>query len=79
MLKYLVGLDTGTYSIVSPYMVVHAKTREKAAANYEKELNLVPGSGHVMALMTLFGPFNLDPVCTYGQCVKALKSAKELK
>ena len=79
MLKYLVGLDTGTHSIVSPYMVVHAKTREKAADKYEKELNLVPGSGHVMALMTLFGPFNLDPGCTYGQCVKALKSAKELK
>jgi hypothetical protein len=80
MLKYLVGTyDQPSWSFMGPYRVIRAKTREDAVEKYETMLNLVSGSGRVMALVTLFGPMNLDPQCSLEVAKEAMKSAMEVE
>ena len=79
MLKYLVGYfdqDSGTFT--GPYAVVHARTREIAARKYCTMFQFVPGAGRTMALMTLFGPMNLDPMCPMALAARALDTIEEL-
>lgn len=80
MLKYLVGTyEQTTWSFMGPYRVIRAKTREEAVEKYETMLNLVSGTGRVMALMTLFGPMNLDPQCSLEVAKEAMKTAMEVE
>ena len=78
MLKYLVGYfdqDSGTFS--RPYAVVHARNREIAARKYCTRFQFVPGAGRTMALMTIFGPMNLDPMCTRALAARALEDVED--
>lgn len=78
MLKYLVGTyEQPSWSFMGPYRVIRAKTREEAVEKYETMLNLVSGTGRVMALVTLFGPMNLDPHCSLEIAKEAIKTAME--
>lgn len=80
MLKYLVGTyEQPTWSFMGPYRVIRAKTGEEAVEKYETMLNLVSGTGRVMALMTLFGPMNLDPQCSLEVAKEAMKTAMEVE
>lgn len=78
MLKYLVGYfdqESGTFS--GPYAVVHARNRETAARKYCTRFQFVPGAGRVMALMTIFGPMNLDPMCPRAIAARALEDVED--
>ncbi len=78
MLKYLVGTfndNDGTFA--APFIIVHAKSRSDACIRYNKHLNLVPPKARVMALVTLFGPFNLDDFCSHSKAVEALNNVSE--
>ena len=80
MLKYLVGTyEQPSWSFMGPYRVIRAKTREDAVKKYEANLNLVSGAGRVMALVTLFGPMNLDPQCSLEVAKEAMKTAMEVE
>lgn len=80
MLKYLVGTyEQPSWSFMGPYSVIRAKTREDAVEKYEANLNLVSGAGRVMALVTLFGPMNLDPQCSLEVAKEAMKTAMEVE
>ena len=80
MLKYLVGTyEQPSWSFMGPYRVIRAKTREDAVKKYETMLNLVSGAGRVMALVTLFGPMNLDPQCSLEVAKEAMKTATEVE
>ena len=80
MLKYLVGTyEQPSWSFMGPYRVIRAKTREDAVKKYEANLNLVSGAGRVMALVTLFGPMNLDPQCSIEVAKEAMKTATEVE
>lgn len=82
MLKYLVGShdpshpDSTTFG--EPFLIVHAKDREDAATKYDNHFG--DGQKHfgrVMALVTLFGPMNLDPQCSPEVAKKAMRTATE--
>lgn len=80
MLKYLVGTyEQPSWSFMGPYRVIRAQTREDAVKKYEANLNLVSGAGRVMALVTLFGPMNLDPQCSLEVAKEAMKTATEVE
>lgn len=80
MLKYLVGTyEQPSWSFMGPYRIIRAKTREDAVKKYEANLNLVSGAGRVMALVTLFGPMNLDPQCSLEVAKEAMKTAVEVE
>jgi len=82
MLKYLVGCydprhpDNTTFG--EPFLIVHAKDREDALNKYDRHFG--DGQerfGRVMALVTLFGPFNLDDLCSHSKAVEALDNVSE--
>lgn len=84
MLKYLVGShdpshpDSTTFG--EPFLIVHAKDREDAATKYDNHFG--DGQKHfgrVMALVTLFGPMNLDPQCSPDVAKNAMKDATEVE
>ena len=84
MLKYLVGSHDpshpGNTTFGEPFLVVHAKDREDAANKYDNHFG--GGQKHfgrVMALVTLFGPMNLDPQCSPDVAKKAMKAATEVE
>lgn len=80
MLKYLVGTyEQPSWSFMGPYRVIRAKTREDAVEKYEAHLNMVSGAGRVMALVTLFGPMNLDPQCSLEVAKEVMKTATEVE
>lgn len=84
MLKYLVGCydprhpDNTTFG--EPFLIVHAKDREDALNKYDNHFG--DGQKHfgrVMALVTLFGPMNLDPQCSFEVAKNAMKDATEVE
>lgn len=84
MLKYLVGRydpsHPGNTTFGEPFLIVHAKDREDAAAKYDSHFG--DGQDHfgrVMGLVTLFGPMNLDPQCSPEVAKKAIKAAMEVE
>ena len=77
-MKYLVGTfddNDGTFS--APFLIVHARSRSGACICYNKHLNLALPKARVMALVTLFGPFNLDEFCSHSKAVDALANVSE--
>lgn len=80
MLKYLVGyFDADTNGFREPYIIIKARNRASAAGQYDERFSFVPGAGRVMALMTLFGPMNLDPMCPRDLAARALETIEELQ
>ena len=84
MLKYLVGSHDpshpGNTAFGEPFLIVHAKDREDAANKYDNHFG--GGQKHfgrVMALVTLFGPMNLDPQCSPDVAKNAMKDATEVE
>jgi hypothetical protein len=78
MLKYLVGtFNDNDRTFVTPFIIVHAKSRSDACIRYNKHLNLVPPKARVMALVTLLGPFNMDDLCSHSKAVEALDNVSE--
>lgn len=78
MLKYLVGtFDENTGTFVAPFVIVHARTRDDACIRYNEHLKLVPPAGRVMALVTIYGPFNYDAFCTHMRAINALANVTE--
>lgn len=79
MLKYLVGyFGPDTNKFHKPYAVIHARNRTIAVKKYCDHFNFVQGAGRTMALVTLFGPMNLDPMCPRALAAQALGDAEEL-
>ena len=78
MLKYLVGTFNeieGTFA--PPFIIVHARNRTAACIFYDTHLKLVPPAGRVMALVSLYGPFNYDAFCNHAKAVEALANVSE--